>query len=457
MRVLLVRPRPRNLFARLNMVQFEPLELEYLAAAVKELNYEYSIYDGLIERTGFSYCLSSYRPDVVAITGYTIYVNRIKEYADAVKKHNHDVLVIVGGVHAELNWQDFYYPSIDVVVHANPLQAFRNILQARARGQSFEDIKNICLNLSGSWLKEEAEIMNPDELPVPDRSHLSAHQNKFRYFGREQCALVKTAWGCNHNCTFCYCARLNGGKYRTRDMVKVIDEIKVLPQDKIFIIDDNFLVSPARVKEFCRLVEMNNIKKNFSIYGRADFICTYEELLPSLKRAGIREIIVGLESVDDNTLQKYQKEVSTGLNYRAIELLRRHRIDSCALFIVDHHYSKEDFRKLARIINNIAPDLCMFSIFTPLKGLPEYVTYQDQLMVPKDRYEAMDFIHLTIKPSKMGIIRFYYEFYKLYFLLLTDRKRLKIIFTPLVRSLGNLVKEILFEGCSKILRTGQYQ
>lgn len=455
MRVLLVRPRSGNLFARLNMIQFEPLELEYLAAAVLELNHEYSIYDGLIERTCFSQCLSAYRPDVVAITGYTIHVNSIKKYADAVKKHNPNVLVIVGGVHAELNWQDFYHPGIDVVVHANPFQAFKSILQAWAGGQNLTDLTNICVNSNGRWRKTEAGMMNPDEMSAPDRSHLLAHKKKFRYFGREECALVKTAWGCNHNCAFCYCARLNGGKYRTRDLNKVIEEIKALPQDKIFIIDDNFLVHAARVINFCRLIHKNSIKKNFSIYGRADFICAHEDLLPVLKRAGVQEIIVGLESVDDNTLQRYNKEVSTELNYRAIDLLRKHGIDSCALFIVDHHYSTQDFNRLARTINIIKPDICMFSIFTPLKGLPGYETYKDQLMVPKDRYEVMDFIHLTVTPEKMSTGRFYYEFYKLYFMLLTDRKRLKVIFTPLVRSIGHLVKEIALEGCSKLLRPRQ--
>lgn len=455
MKVLLVRTQPRNLFARLNIVRFEPLELEYLAAVVKELNHDCRIYDGFIERADFNHCLLDYRPDVVAITGYTIHVNRMKEYAAAVKKHTPHARVIVGGVHAELNWQDFYSLHIDVVIHANPVQAFKTLLLNMTRGQSLVGLKNICLQVNGSWLKTEAEDLVPDELPLPDRSHLKAYRSKFRYFGKEPCALVKTAWGCRHKCTFCYCARLNGGKYSTRSLDKVIEEIKGLEQEKIFIIDDNFLVSPSRVTEFCWLIEKENIRKNFSVYGRADFICAHESLLPRLKKAGVQEIIVGLESMDDSTLQSYQKQVTSQLNHRTIQLLRKHRIDSCALFIVDHHYGKENFRRLAGAIKNLQPDLCMFSIFTPLKGLPEYEAYKDQLIVPEDHCEAMDFIHLTLKPTKLSIPRFYYEFYKLYFLLMTDGKRLKAHLTPLLRTLANLIKELFLEGFAKVFRTRQ--
>ena len=69
MKILLVRPKPQNLFAKLKTVRFEPLELEYLAAVANELNFNYRIYDGLLERQPFSSFLKDNQPDVVAITG----------------------------------------------------------------------------------------------------------------------------------------------------------------------------------------------------------------------------------------------------------------------------------------------------------------------------------------------------------------------------------------------------
>jgi len=439
MKILLVRPKPKNIFARLQTVCFEPLELEYLAAVVNELNHRYEIYDGLIVKKPFLDYLQNYQPDVVAITGYTIHVNLVKEYAGIVKEFNSQVKVLVGGIHAELNWQDFYEKNIDIVIHSNPLNTFREIIKTLEKGENFTNTKNICFQLNGKWSKTEAEALDVHSLPFPDRTHLRLHKDKFRYFGREQCALVKTAWGCCYKCNFCYCACLNGGKYSSRNMEKVVQEIREIEQKKIFIIDDDFLVNRERILQFCSLIKKYNLQKDFSIYGRADLICMNEDILPSLKIAGISEIIVGLEACDDQILKNYNKLTNNHHNFQAVQLLRKNKIASCGLFIVDQHYGIEDFRKLSRVVKKMELDLCMFSIFTPLKGVPGYEKYKDKLLVPEDGYEYTDFLHLIIRPTKVSIPRFYFEFYKLYFHAYTDRKRFKANFKPLVKSLVNLV------------------
>ncbi|KJS22969.1 MAG: hypothetical protein VR72_03530 [Clostridiaceae bacterium BRH_c20a] len=439
MKILLVRPKPQNLFAKLKTVRFEPLELEYLAAVANELNFNYRIYDGLLERQPFSSFLKDNQPDVVAITGYTIHVNLIKEYAEIVKEYGTNIKVVVGGIHAELNWRDFYDFNIDIIIHANPLQAFRDVLLNLQNQGCWQPVKNICFKKDNEWIKNQGESLVPNTLPLPDRTHLHLYKDKFRYFGKEQCALVKTAWGCPYSCNFCYCACLNGGEYSTRDITKVVREISDLEQEKIFIIDDDFLVDKNRLLEFCRLISVYNIKKDFSIYGRADLICAHQDILSKLKASGISEIIVGLEAVDDETLNNYNKKTSTHSNLQAIELLRKNGIKSCGLFIVNEDYGLEDFKRLSAIVKKMALDLCMFSIFTPLKGVPGYEKYQERLIIPENKYENNDFLHLNIKPTKLSVTRFYLEFYKLYLLAYSDVRRLRSNIRPIIKSILNLI------------------
>ncbi|MCR3922897.1 MAG: methyltransferase domain-containing protein [Firmicutes bacterium] len=451
MKILLVRPKPKNLFNKLSIVTFEPLELEYLAAATTELGHTYVIYDGQLKSSPFADFLRVHKPDVVAITGYTIHVNIIKEYACLVKGYNDKLPVLVGGVHAELNWQDFYVPAIDVVVHANAVIAFKDVLSALDKGLSLAECKNICIFWQGQWQKNGAQTMDPNQLPFPDRSHLLAFRKQFRYFGQEECALVKTAWGCCHECNFCYCGQLNDGKYTTRDMVKVMAEIKNIPHEKIFIIDDTFLIDIGRIHDFCHHIEAEQIKKNFSIYARADFVCLHEEILPRIKAAGICEIILGLEAMDDDTLARYGKQTTTDSNVRALELLRKYEIASCALFIVDHEYDHDDFRRLRQSIKSLNPDQCMFSIFTPLRGLPEYEHYQEQLVIPSHKFEANDFLHLLLAPTKLTTFQFYLEFYRLYASSLLHPQRLRKNVGPIMRSLSSLCKETLASVGTSIL------
>ncbi|MFZ5943141.1 MAG: B12-binding domain-containing radical SAM protein [Bacillota bacterium] len=439
MKVLLARTKPVNIFAGLKAACFEPLELEYLAAAINQMGFHYQIYDGMIEKREFQEVLEDYSPHVVALTGYTIHVNQIRDYARRVKKLNQSIKVVVGGIHAELNWDDFYTENIDAVVFANPFAAFGEIIQRLATGQGISNIHNICYRENDRWVKNSETTFQPDELPFPDRRHLHLNAGKFRYFGKEECAIVKTAWGCPFNCSFCYCCRLNGGNYSPRCLEKVVKEIETITQKKVFIIDDDFLVSRERIISFCSLIERAGICKDFSIYGRADLICSNRDLLPLLKKAGVSEIIVGLEAVDNQALKSFNKQVTIGVNDQAVRYLHEAGICCTGLFIVSEDFGVKDFRQLSKKVNELRLDLCMFSIFTPLKGVPGYEQYQSRLIIPQDNYERADFLHLNVPCTKLSQIRFYFEFYLLYVKAYLTHSRFWRNLKPLVKSLGHLI------------------
>ncbi len=70
LRVLLVRPKAANMLGYLNVVDVEPLELEYLYTVFRDAGFEAVIYDALLDRATLSDVLRRERPDVLCITGY---------------------------------------------------------------------------------------------------------------------------------------------------------------------------------------------------------------------------------------------------------------------------------------------------------------------------------------------------------------------------------------------------
>lgn len=68
---------------------------------------------------------------MVGLTGYISHVNVIKKYAEEIKKVNKDIIVCVGGVHAEVCPEDFSHECIDYVLKANALDAFLGIADNR--------------------------------------------------------------------------------------------------------------------------------------------------------------------------------------------------------------------------------------------------------------------------------------------------------------------------------------
>ena len=69
MKVLLVRPLLLNMLAITGAIDCEPLELEYLYTACREMGVEAVLYDGITETRPFSAVLERERPEVVAIIG----------------------------------------------------------------------------------------------------------------------------------------------------------------------------------------------------------------------------------------------------------------------------------------------------------------------------------------------------------------------------------------------------
>ncbi|MDH4270713.1 MAG: cobalamin-dependent protein, partial [Candidatus Aminicenantes bacterium] len=110
MKILLVKPPlNRNIISPSGG---EPLELEYLAASVKEHDVE--ILDMRVDRR-LHRALETFRPQVVGLTGYTCDANSAKAVMREVKKFDPKVVTAVGGHHATFLPSDFALSFVDFV------------------------------------------------------------------------------------------------------------------------------------------------------------------------------------------------------------------------------------------------------------------------------------------------------------------------------------------------------
>ena len=80
--------------------------------------------------------------------------------------------------------------------------------------------------------------------------------------------------------------------------------------------------------------------------------------------------------------------------------------------MIDIDAEKSYFKKLYEFIKKYELYLSTISILTPMPGTMQYEKYKDRIVT--NDYRKWDFVHLTINPSKMSRLAFYFEFYKLY-------------------------------------------
>lgn len=431
MKILLVRPPAPNKLSFMGILDAEPLELEYLHTGLKQAGYEDRIYDYLCEKIPFEKVLKAYCPDAVAISGYITQEKVIKKLCKKVKFFDDKIATIVGGVHAQLNYERFYEDGIDFILRSESIDAFVELIHhlsiKKNNGNkegpekiALYSINGLCFRDAGSWMVNPVHRVDINTLPIPDRSFFQQHCQKFRYLDLTEVASLKTSFSCPYSCNFCYCTLLHQGRYQTRDLQLVMEELKTIPATNIQIVDDDFLVDEQRVWEFIRLIRANDIHKTYICYARADFVCSHSELVKALVEIGFRYFLVGLEAICDEELFHYNKGTKTRQNAKAVEVIQRAGGECIALMIMGLDAQKKDFDHLYQWVVRHELLHVTVSIFTPIPGTPLYEEYKDRLIT--DNIEHWDFLHLVVEPEKISRKQFY-RYYRRLFLRLYRRAK----------------------------------
>ncbi|HEY9061577.1 MAG TPA: cobalamin-dependent protein [Pseudobacteroides sp.] len=433
---MLVRPKPHKETIGLQSVMVcEPLELEYLSAALEEEGHETVIVDMILEKKPITYFTTLHKPDAVGITAYISHVNVVKEYAADIKRVDPKITVIVGGVHAEVLPMDFSSDSIDHIVCANGIRTMVQLLEKKVvySGAAGEE------SIDGVYQKGKPAVKETGfNYPHPLRSKVSKYRKDYYYMFHRPCALMKTSFGCPFNCSFCFCREVTDHKYFTREIEDMVAELVTLPEDEIYIVDDNFLVDRKRVLLFCELLKKNNINKKFLIYGRADFIAKNEDVIKVFSIHGLRAVIVGLESCDEGELDGYHKNTTVEINERAVSILNKYGIECYGTFILGIEWTKKEFDALLKWIKKLK--LCFINLqpFTPMPGTSLFKEYENSIIIPRDEYEKWDMAHLVVKPTNMSQRKYYYNILRVY--------------SRVTLSAGNIIKLVRNYGFFESLR-----
>lgn len=440
MRIILANPETsRTKYDFAGIIDDEPYELECLMAYLKQVGIECMIWDGQIKKN-FREAFNAFKPDAVYFCGRTRQENFIKEYCRYCKsgKRGGSVLTIVGGIHAQNCPERFHAEYIDFVVTTFDPSAVADIVI----GKSPDNIGGIHYKSrkspEGEWLATESGPYDISRLPWADRSQFYENKERYCYLELRPCAIIRTAFCCPYSCAFCYRNRLNCGKYTTRPIEDVVNEIEAVECDNIYIIDDDFLVNVSRLERFIELLREKNIHKRFVCFGRADFIVKHREIIPKLADAGFYYILTGLEYIENRRLKSTNKKSVVNANGKAIRILHENGIHMMGMFITDLDFTAHDFRNLYRWIKHFKLKHVAISIYTPEMCLENFQDYKDRMIT--DNPEEWDYLHLVAKPDKISV-RKYYMYYHLLLIRLFLRAKRQGIYDFL--DYGSFIKSFL--------------
>lgn len=410
MKILLVKP-PQNPFLQTGCL-YEPLELEYLAASVKDHNVR--IIDMRIDKD-LSAEIEKFNPDIVGVTGYTTDYNQVVKILKAIKQQNNGITTVVGGHHATFSPEDYNRPFTNYVFSGYADTTFPRFVAALNNRNELEMIPDLGIVENGKIIFSGKDKSVPDlnSLPLPSRELTEKYHRKYHDSVMNRVALLMTSRGCPFRCNFCACWKLMDGKYAARTPESIIEELKSMPRrmEVVYFSDDNTFHDIDRMWKLNSLIKENGIRKKFQMYARADTVIRHQDLFRELTGSGLQFLTVGLESIRSDDLDYYNKKTSVEINNQAILILKKLNIHIMAHFIIRPEYGKEDFRELYRYVSRNNLFRPAYPVLTPLPGTDLYQEKYDEFQIRN--YDYFDFVH-SILPTRLSKKEFYRQLSGIY-------------------------------------------
>ncbi|MDD3473097.1 MAG: radical SAM protein, partial [Syntrophaceae bacterium] len=151
----------------------------------------------------------------------------------------------------------------------------------------------------------------------------------------EQFDMILTSRGCPYNCKFCT-FNLNPWtqkrRYSTRSIETVMTELEQIKAGIILIADENFFVNPNRAKKICETIVERGIRKRFFVQARIE-IFERPDVLEAAVKAGIKVMLLGIESPTDRILDQLNKGFDTQRVRDAFRVFRQFPIYYHGYFI----------------------------------------------------------------------------------------------------------------------------
>ncbi len=341
----------------------------YLGTILKNEGHDVTIYNENIRKLDLSKIADS---DVLGISIMTTTAPRGYEIAERFKALNPRGRVIIGGAHATFIPEEAAQYADHVVT-----------------GEGELVISDLVEN-GGEKIISGIPVENLDELPFPDFSLVDG------LVGHQRITPISTSRGCPYDCTFCSVSPMFGRRYRFRSAESVIQELSRFEHKSVFFYDDNFTANRARTMELLSRMIEQKITPRWTAQVRAD-MAKDEELVKLMAKAECRHLCIGFESVNAETLKRYNKKQTPEDVSTCIKVLHKYGIRVHGMFISEGY---------SDVYDKLGIDSLQLSVLIPLIGSRLYTTVKDagQFVVkrfPAD-WQLFDGSHVVHWPENLS-------------------------------------------------------
>ncbi|HBO84045.1 MAG: hypothetical protein A2073_01665 [Deltaproteobacteria bacterium GWC2_42_11] len=292
-------------FLKANGIKTEVLPLDYFIKPSADKKTIESRISSVV-----SDAISDLKPAFIGIgVPYTMLYPSALKIAEVCKKSKPDAIVIFGGPHVSYRDKKCFEDSgyVDVVVRGEGewtvLDVINNILQKKG----FDGVTGITYKDSSGAVIRNSQRTPGDimEIPLPDYSLLPEG------FVKNMAVSIVGSRGCAYKCTYCNESLFWGQKVRSFPVSMVFEEIKTLAEKygnyAVGLEDSMFNMRSKYFFELCSMLAEIKLHPAFYILSRVDSVT--EDGFKAMKRAGINNLILGIESASPRVLKAMNKKI----------------------------------------------------------------------------------------------------------------------------------------------------
>jgi hopanoid biosynthesis associated radical SAM protein HpnJ len=298
-------------------------------------------------------------------------------FAELLKERNPKVLVGFIGAKVAVDPEGSLKASraIDFVAR----EEFDYTCKEVAEGRALEDVMGLSYRAADGRIVHNLPrpmIENMDELPFvsPIYKRDLTLENYFIGYLKHPYVSFYTGRGCRSKCTFCLWPQTVGGhRYRVRSPQNVLEEVRWIKEHmpevkEIMFDDDTFTDFRPRAEEIAR--GLGRLGVTWSCNAKAN---VPYETLKVMKDNGLRLLLVGYESGNDQILHNIKKGLRTDIARRFTQDCRKLGITIHGTFILGlPGETRATIEETIRFAQEINPHTIQVSLAAPYPGTTLY-------------------------------------------------------------------------------------
>lgn len=360
---------------------YPPLGLAYIGVILEKNGYTVKIFDLTLEHNrhiedktdeiiGFS-------PDIIGVSVAT------HNYSNAIKiasylKSMTGAYIVFGGPHPTIVPEEVLKNEfVDFVVVGEGEETFLKICQ-NLYSKEFDGIDGLCYRDDGNNGEGKKIIVGNrntfikdlDSIPFPARHLLSLDKYSLADDFGNKMVTIMSSRGCPYECTYCY-KGIFGRTYRQRSPENIVEEIKycinMFGYRSFYFIDDLFTLSAENVEGVAIAIKKEGLNIRWQCLARVNNAKL--SVFKHMKESGCYKVHFGIESGDQNILNKVKKGITLDQVRNAARICKEAGIKTKGYFMIGMPGDTvETMKNTLNFARELEMDDTMFSVTTPFPG-----------------------------------------------------------------------------------------